>query len=105
MPTPSTAPRTGKFLIHRKPGKQPFRWSVKGANGEPLANGGESYHNEKDCRHGAERTARILASVVGYRVVKAHASRARRPAAPSKVVKSATSRTTRPRKAVGGRKK
>jgi hypothetical protein len=57
--------------------KQPFRWAVTGANGEPLANGNEAYAREIDCRHGADRTMRILAAAMGYRVVKQHASRAK----------------------------
>lgn len=50
-----------KFEIYKEPLKLSsltvsptvgqWRWRLRGSNGEPIANGGESYHNKADCLH------------------------------------------------------
>ncbi|QWP75071.1 YegP family protein [Lysobacter sp. K5869] len=54
-----------RFISAQSPTFGQWRWRIKGRNGEPVANGGESYHNKADM-------LAILEKIVNLRVVDAH---------------------------------
>jgi uncharacterized protein len=38
-----------RYWTYQDPASRQWRWYLEAANGRKIANGGESYYNEKDC--------------------------------------------------------